>query len=819
MAIFHFKAQIISRGKGKSAVGAAAYRAAEKLYSEKSGQAFNYSKKKGVIFSEILAPANSPAWAFHRESLWNNVEQFEKRKDAQLAREIEVALPIELPLAQQKELIREYLNDNCIVKGMIADYSIHDVDSHNPHVHIMLTLRELDGDTFNAKKNIFWNSKEQFEQWREQWAAVTNKHLALNGIDKKIDHRSYAEQGIDLEPTIHRGYLSYKSLETLDRVQEAKAIQERNYARLIACPAIALTLLTHHESVFSHQDLARFANERTETPEQFECLKVAIETSDDLVDLGKGLDGKQYYTSKKVLARENELFKKVDTLSLSFKHKLNPEDLKFVLADKTLNEEQQTAFNHVLSGNDLSLVVGYAGTGKSYLMSAVKEAYEAEGYRVIGTALSGRAAEGLAQSSGIESRTIARYLIDWENGRYELNDKTVLVIDEIGMVGSKQMHLLLHYAAEKGAKIIGCGDPEQIPPVEAGCPFRVMLEQQPHIKLQNVVRQEADWQRQATIELSTQQHGKALYRYQEHGYIHEHETREAALSSLVNHWSEYQKDNQDKTAIMMSYRNIDVLTLNLTAREQLLENNILDNQHALKVNTERFGELEFSINERILFLQNDNELEVKNGLLGTVQNINTKDNILTVELDRGDIVAIDTTKYNDIAYGYAATVHKLQGETVDKSFVLATPHFDRFITNVSMSRHRDEVELHYSRDDFSNYDELKNTLAQGQSKILATEFAKARGIAFELNKEAISEVDPELEKTLKKFAELDAAYEKAMQQPYLAFQRLAIEAVEKYALEIAKDKSLLQKIEKNRPELSQRISLVIEQEQILELEL
>jgi Ti-type conjugative transfer relaxase TraA len=426
VAIFHLRAKIIGRSQGKSAVASAAYHAAERLYSQHQDIVFDYRQKRGVAFSEIMLPEHAPSWMGEREKLWNAVELFEKRKDATYAREIEVALPIELSFEQQKELLREYITENFVKKGMVADYSIHDVDDGNPHAHIMLTLRNVVENSF-GKKVREWNDKRLFEQWREQWAAVTNKHLALGGIDKKISHLSYADQGIDLEPTIHRGYMSRESEEILDRFQISKEIQERNYARLIANPEIALDLLTHHESVFSHHDLARFVNERTNTIDEFNRLKLAIETCSAIVHVGQGEDGKEYFTSKKVLQQERDLIERADRMSKSSIHQLNPKSFDFVLASRTLNEEQKAAFEHILSGNDLTLLVGFAGTGKSYLMDAVRESYESAGYTVVGTALSGRAADGLKQSAKIDSRTIARFMIDWENGRQQLTNKTVLI--------------------------------------------------------------------------------------------------------------------------------------------------------------------------------------------------------------------------------------------------------------------------------------------------------------------------------------------------------------------------------------------------------
>lgn len=736
MAIYHLRAKIIGRSSGKSAIAAAAYRAAESLYSEYQGLKFDYSRKKGVSFSEILLPDHAPAWMQEREKLWNSVELFEKRKDSTYAREVEVALPIELSHEQQKELLREYITENFIKLGMVADYSIHDADGNNPHAHIMLTLRPIVDNSF-GKKERSWNDKRLFETWREQWAEVSNKHLMMTGSGKRISHLSYADLGIDLEPTMHRGFMTQKSRETLDRFQMAKEIKERNYVRLCREPNIALDILTYHEAVFNHQDIAKFVNERTSNLEEFNALKLAIETCDDIVHLGSGLDGKEYYTSKKMLELETNLVACSKKMTRKSNHRLNSKRFGFVLASRTLNEEQKKAFDHVLSGNNLSLVVGFAGTGKSYLMDAIREAYESQGYKVAGTALTGKAADGLQQSARINSRTIARYLFDWQNGREKLTDKTILIIDEAGMVGTRQFYALLTEAEKAGAKVIACGDPEQLPPIEAGCAFRFLLERTKHVFLKNVVRQKKDWQRDATVELSTHRHGKAIDRYNDHGFVCAHETRETAMQTIIKRWNEYQDCNPNKTSLIMAYRRVDVLAMNLMARELLLENNRISKKQ-FTVETAQFGKLEMSIGDHIMFLRNEKSINVKNGSKGKIEQINNGH--LTVKLEQGDRISFDTNFYNDIGYGYAATVHKAQGLTVDQSFVLATKHFNKFLANVALDRHRDNVELHYAEEDFASFDNLKRTLSRGDSKALAIEFAKARGIDYELRLDEASEI-------------------------------------------------------------------------------
>lgn len=204
LAIYHCTVKTISRGQGRSAVGAAAYRAGEKLYNSYDGITHDYTKKGGVEYSQIILPNNAPVEYEDRETLWNAVEHAEKRINSRTAREIEVALPAELTRENQIKLIQEYARTNFMQKGMCVDFSIHDKGDGNPHAHIMITTREVTQEGFTSK-NREWDKKESLETWRENWAIECNKSLEKYGFEKRIDHRSYKDQGIDKEPTIHLG--------------------------------------------------------------------------------------------------------------------------------------------------------------------------------------------------------------------------------------------------------------------------------------------------------------------------------------------------------------------------------------------------------------------------------------------------------------------------------------------------------------------------------------------------------------------------------------------------------------------------------------
>lgn len=238
MAIYHCSIKIISRGKGKSAVAAAAYRAGETLTNEYDGVTHDYTRKGGVVHTEIVLPDNAPAEYADRAILWNAVEKIEKAKNAQLAREIEIALPVELTQEQNISLVREYVNQHFVAAGMCADFAIHDTGGGNPHAHILLTMRPFEqggewgakqkkeyildpqgGKIYDPKKRSYkcksipatdWNEQTKAEEWRQGWAELCNQHLERSGHAERIDHRSYERQGIDQIPTVHLGVAAFQ---------------------------------------------------------------------------------------------------------------------------------------------------------------------------------------------------------------------------------------------------------------------------------------------------------------------------------------------------------------------------------------------------------------------------------------------------------------------------------------------------------------------------------------------------------------------------------------------------------------------------------
>lgn len=750
MAIYHFSAKVISRSSGSSAVASAAYRSADRLHDERLDRSHDFTSKAGVVHSEVMLPDGAPERLGDRSTLWNEVEATELRKDAQLSREIEFAIPRELNQQQGIELARDFVRAEFVERGMIADLNVHwDMGADGlakPHAHVMLTMREVNEDGFGAKVRD-WNRTGLIDTWRERWADHVNERLASLDIDARIDHRSLQAQGIDLEPQNKIGAPSLRMGPDADRLIEHHAIARENGERIIANPDIALDAITKSQATFTRRDLAMFVHRHSADKDQFDTALNAVQSSPNLLALGTDGRGNERFTSRDMIEVEARLERASTLMAERERHRVPEQPRERALAAAgarglVLSGEQRAAFEHATVGNDLGVVVGYAGTGKSAMLGVAREAWEGAGYEVRGAALSGIAAENLEAGSGIASRTIASLEHQWAQGRDLLTANDVLVIDEAGMIGSRQMERVLSAANEAGAKVVLVGDPQQLQAIEAGAAFRSISERHGGVEITEIRRQHEGWQSDATRHLATGRSAEALREYTEHGMVHVADTREAARGELIEGWNRERAVSPEKSRIILTHTNDEVRALNDLARGKLREEDALGAD--MTITAER-GTREFATGDRLMFLRNDRELGVKNGSLGTLQSVSAQR--MAVLLDDGRSIAFDTKAYAHIDHGYAATIHKSQGVTVDRAHVLATPGMDQHSSYVALSRHRESVSLHYGKDDFADADKLARTLSRERAKDMASDyglndgmerrFAERRGISF---RERLAEV-------------------------------------------------------------------------------
>ena len=729
MAIYHFSAKVISRANGSSAVASAAYRAAERLHDDRLGRDHDFSNKAGVVHSEILLPEGMPERLNDRATLWNEVEAGEKRKDAQLAREVEFSIPRELDQKEGVRLAREFVEKQFVERGMVADLNVHwDMGKDGqpkPHAHVMLSMREVGPEGFGQKVRE-WNSTALLQEWREAWGIHVNQRLAELDIDARIDHRTLEAQGIDLEPQHKIGPAASRMPEQgleAERVEDHARIARENGEKIIANPQIALDAITRQQATFTRRDLAQFAFRHSDGKDQFDQVTSAVRTSPELVALGKDGRGEDRFTSRDMIDTEQRLESAGDRLADRAGHGL-PANATYASRAAgsgalSLGDQQQEALAHITGKNDLAIVVGYDGTGKSTMLGVARDEWERAGFNVRGAALSGIAAEGLEGGSGIQSRTLASFEYQWDQGRELLSPRDVLVIDEAGMIGTRQMERVLSEAERAGAKVVLVGDAEQLQAIEAGAAFRSLAERHGAAEINEVRRQHEDWQRDATRALATGRTGEAIHAYEQHGMVHAAETREQARAELVDQWDAQRRADPDKSRIILTHTNAEVRDLNLAARDRLRDAGELGAD--VRVSAER-GAREFASGDRIMFLKNERGLGVKNGTLGKVERVSADS--MAVRLDGGRQVAFDLKDYAHVDHGYAATIHKSQGVTVDQGHVLATAGMDRHAAYVALSRHRDGVQLHYGRDDFADDRRLVRALGRERAKDMASDYSR-----------------------------------------------------------------------------------------------
>jgi Ti-type conjugative transfer relaxase TraA len=478
LAIYHLTAKVISRARGQSMAAAAAYRSGSALRDERYARTHDYTRTRKTAHAEIMAPAAAPPWVHDREALWNRVEARERRKDSQLARVIEIGLPVELSHQQSVELLRDYITQEFVSKGMIADFSIRRRDSDNPHAYILLTLREATPTGFGPKMR-HWNRKSNLFEWRSAWAERANLHLARAGHGVRIDHRTLEAQQSELAPGrkmgVGRGRQAEQSLPThlKERVAERQRIAKENGEMIIEDPTVALRALCRQQPAFTHQELIRFLKSRTD-PAQLDTALAAITTCGELVALTAAGSDPPRYTSRDMLEAEKSLMKRAAAMATRRGHAVPMPSPP--APPHSLTDEHRRTIDYLLGEGDIKALTSAADDHQAVPLKAARQAWEMRGLRVIGGALSRIAAEKLQAASGILSTTLASLELEWKEGREPLTPNDVVVLAGAEMIGLKQLERILAVADKARSKIVLVGDSRQLEAMGSLSPLRGILD-------------------------------------------------------------------------------------------------------------------------------------------------------------------------------------------------------------------------------------------------------------------------------------------------------------------------------------------------------
>ncbi|MCY3872928.1 MAG: AAA family ATPase [Rhodobacteraceae bacterium] len=715
MAIFHFTAQVISATDNRSAVAAAAYRHAAKMERAADGRSHDYHAKPGVKHEEIILPPGAPGWAAARflsepvkeasERLWNDIEAREnkhsRRATAALAKEIEFSLPVELTRGEQIELARDFIVQSLVVRGYTCDWVLHHAAEDNPHIHVMYTERELASEPGGWGNKIrVANRRQQLLELRAEWAMAANRHLVLAGHEARIDHRSHKDRGLEIDPGVHRGsmpsdpddFIAWKA-----RVNEDAAITISNEQWLREHPEelVKLAGSTHEvvtRPVLVEEALSRLSFANRDDAEAY--VEKAVQ-SRLLVPARWSGSGDEAWNSTLHLEQVRDVVSAAEALADApfFPAAAVPASS---LEGLDLNAGQRQAAEAIVGAESrLALVSGMAGTGKTQMLQTAAAVLAGQGIAVLGAAPSGRAAADMAIPN-LRTRTVAGWLQQQMAWTVE-GQPFVFVLGEAGMVGMRDVVAVAQAVEARGGKLVLLGETEQLQPIAAGTPFRILRDRFGAVETAWVMRQEDKWDRLATIALARGQPQDALKHYSQKGVISEHVGTGAAVQAIAeDYWAAEGK------SISLAHRNVDADRINEVVRAAGVEAGLVA---AFQQYDTASGVVRFAAGDRVIANAAMPVHKILKGAFGVVQV--AADGGLEVVFDgRHDPVSLDDRMAVRLGLGYAVTIHESQGVTADNAFVLAGGTMDKHLGYVALSRHRRHLRLYVDRSSVDGVDQL-----------------------------------------------------------------------------------------------------------------
>ena len=628
---------------GGSAVRSSSYNAREGLTDIRTGELYSFKHRDAPEHHEVLLPDSADLKFADASALWNAAEAAERRKDAQVARELVIALPANLELSREDrlELVRGFVQEHFVSKGLAVQLDVHaphvgdeDKDTANHHAHLLVTTRRVEGDRLSAKKARDLDPEvRRFgvraavtdgDQWGALWRDHQERYFAEHGLSLRVDATSAV-------PGQHVGPVRMRSPDSAAVVRSEEIAREN--AAAARDPEKVLAVLTRNNATFTEREIDRhLAKYIHDEAEHLEVKAKVLGAPDTLAlhDRETGeLTGR--YTASAVREQEQAALADAKQIAGSRRHRAVGEGARVgALAQRSLRPDQQAAFDHAAAASGLVIIEGRAGTGKSYTLAAVREAHERAGYAVVGLAPTNSVAQDLKADGFKDAATVHSELFSLKNGRTTWSRGTLVVVDEAAMLDSRVTGELLAEAKRSGAKVILAGDDRQLASIERGGLFTELRQRHGSAEITEVTRQTVGWQRIAARDMAEGRVEEALHAFARERAISWTDTQDQAREALVARWSADTAADTEASRFVFAYTNKDVDALNAALRHVRRERGELGADVRLET---KHGPADFAVGDRVQFTDTLKGAKIYNGNAGTITGIDAETGLVRATLD------------------------------------------------------------------------------------------------------------------------------------------------------------------------------------------
>lgn len=797
MAIGYARVEFVKRSAGKTACAKAAYNSRSKIDFHGNcalgPETFNWANKESSTYHEILIPY----WADEKfkspQVLWNAVEIKEKKYNSQVAIELLLALPDDkiITLEDRIHLAKTFVQRHFVDKGLAAQ-----IDIHPPEKRIRITrdnreigvYREMLGNIleekedlltvqFDTKRTISFNPKEftGFIETENNWHShvlITTRRFQKDGLDLEdtkardlmpricngkvvsgedwgkhwTDHQNkfFEEKGLNLrvdspgiEPQEHLGPVRMRG-RAFDLLEEHSQILDRNSIK-VKDPSEVLKKVTERQSIFTKEDVDRFI-EKHLPAELHTSFKDDFWRQKELVTLVNKQTGELTgkFTSEKVIEEEVSILRLADRIHSKDCFQVNLKKTEnFSLS---LNSEQKTAFQAILEGRKMACLQGYAGTGKSHLLAALKNAYTDSGYHVRAFGPDNATADILKEKGFNNAENIYRFLYGFHNSkRNAAKNKEVWILDEAGKLGNRPLLEFLKAAYKQEAQVIFSGDHAQLSSVERGGMFRVFCERYDSSMLQDIQRQKQEIQREIAKNLAVGKMSPAIDKLCSVSTIKWAATKKEAMEALIFKWALDTKAYPKASTLLIAHSNDEVRILNEMVRMIKKERGELSDKEF--VCQTFLGKVYLSVGDQVEFRKNDKALGVTNGLSGVLVEAAEDKFVISIREngEKNHIVTFNPQKYYSYQLGYATTHFRSQGKTIDRAYVLHSAALNKRLFYVGLTRHSHEAYYFISKDQAYCLADLKRQALRESTKENTLGFTTMEALESQRTREGAQE--------------------------------------------------------------------------------